>query len=156
LLSKGFLFCNRTQKVKKQTKIFREKITDFVLKSNSSTSFLIDGFFKKDFTVEIENHENQSLAFSKIEVVQNSLFVISDLKANEKYLVIIDSTLSKPQYDLEGFIKESKMDYQQATITDLQKIKVKRKMLLKNRFGNQKHLCGFVYYSQLQLLVILQ
>ncbi|MCL6460397.1 MAG: hypothetical protein I4O51_00795 [Flavobacterium micromati] len=66
------------------------------------------------------------------------MFVISDLKANEKYLVIIDSTLSKPQYDLEGFIKESKMDYPQATITDLQKVKTKEKNASEKPFWQSK------------------
>ena len=116
------LFVNKIRTIKRQTENYQQEISSFVLNSNTSNSFQLNGFFEKEFTIEIENQDNQPLDFSKIELLQNSLYVISDLKSNEKYEVVIDSTLTKPQYDLDNFIKESKIDYPKATISNFTKI----------------------------------
>ena len=134
----AILFVNRTESVKRQTKNFRQKICDFMLKSNSFNELLFDGIFEKDFTIEIENNDNQPLTFSNIEVLQKPLYVISDLKANGKYEIIIDSTLSKPQYDLEGFITEIKKDYQKASIANLKKVRVTKKNASEKPFWQSK------------------
>jgi hypothetical protein len=134
----AILFVNRTERLKKQTKNFRQDISNFVLKSNSSNSLFFDGIFEKDFTIEIENNDNQPLTFSKIEVLQKPLYIISDLKANEKYEVIIDSTLSKPQYDLEGFVMDFKKDYLKASISNLKKVTVTQKNASEKPFWQSK------------------
>lgn len=128
----------RTERVKKQTKNFRQKISHFILKSNSSNKLLFDGIFEKDFTIEIENNDNQPLTFSKIEVLQKPLYVISDLIANEKYEIIIDSTLSKPQYDLQGFIAEFKNNYLKVSISNLKEVKVTQKNAFEKPFWQSK------------------
>ena len=134
----AILFVNRTETVKKQTKNFRQKILNFVVKANSSNLFIFDGIFEKNFTVEIENNDNQHLTFSNIEVLQKPVYVISNLKANEKYAVIIDSTLSKPQYDLDGFIIKSKTDYLKASILNLKKVGVTQKNAFEKSFWQSK------------------
>lgn len=115
------LFINKTKTVKRQTENYQEAVSSFVLNSNTSNSFQLNGFFEKEFTIEIDNHDNQPLEFSKIELLQKSLYVISDLKSNEKYEVVIDSTLTKPQYDLANFVISTN-DYPKATISNLIKI----------------------------------
>ena len=120
------LLLNRTRKYKRRVENYKEEVSSFLLNSNTSNVFQLNGFFEKEFTIEIENKDNQPLAFSKIEVLQNSLYIISDLKSNEKYDVIIDSTFSKPQYDLDNFIKESKVDYPIATISNFTKVETQK------------------------------
>ena len=116
------LFINKTEKIKKQTRNFRQTILNFVLSSNSTNSIELEGFFEKNFSIEIENNDNQPLSISTINVLQKPLYLISDLKMNSNYKLIIDSTLSKPQYDLEGFIKESTKDYPKVTLSNLQEV----------------------------------
>ena len=139
----AILYVNRTQRIKKQTKNFRQSISAFVVKSNSSNSFLFDGIFEKDFIIEIENNDNQPLTFSNIEVLQKPIYLISDLNATEKYEVIIDSTLTKPQYDLESFIKESNTDYLIASISNLKEVGIKQKNASEKPFWQSKAFMWF-------------
>ncbi|CAM3753529.1 hypothetical protein FLGE108171_13570 [Flavobacterium gelidilacus] len=131
------LFVKRTRKIKKRTENYQEEISGFVLNSNTSNSFQLNGFFEKEFTLEIENQDNQPLEFSKIELLQNSLYVISDLKSNEKYEVSIDSTLSKPQYDLANFILNAK-DYPKAMISNFKKIENQKTNTFEKPFWQTK------------------
>ena len=128
---------SKTRKIKKRTENYQEESSSFNLNSNTSNSFQLNGFFEKEFTIEIENQDNQPLDFSKIELLQNSLYVISDLKTNEKYEVVIDSTLSKPQYDLVNFAFNSK-DYPKATISNLTKIESKKENASEKPFWQSK------------------
>jgi hypothetical protein len=83
--------------------------------------FQINSFFEKEFTIEIDNQDNQPLAISKIKVFQNTVSILADLKANEKYEVIIDSTLSQPNYDLANFTQNIAVELPKATISNLEK-----------------------------------
>lgn len=132
------IFVNRSRKIKKRTENYQEEISSFVLNSNTSNAFQLNGFFEKEFTIEIENQDNQPLVFSKIELLQNSVYVISDLKSNEKYEVVIDSTFSKPQYDLASFIKETKIDYPIAIIADFSKIETRKSNASEKSFWQTK------------------
>lgn len=132
------ILVNKTIKVKKRIENYQEEISSFDLNSNASNSFQFNGFFEKEFTLEIDNQDNQPLEFSKIELLQNSLYVISDLKTNEKYEVSIDSTLTKPQYDLDNFIKESKIDYPKTTISNFTKIASEKENTSEKPFWQSK------------------
>lgn len=116
------VFVNSTRKVKKRTETFKREISSFNLASNTPNSFYLNGFFEKEFVIEINNLDNQPLEISKIKLFQNTISVVADLKANEKYEVIIDSTLSKPNYDLVNFAQDFTSDLPKATISNLEKI----------------------------------
>lgn len=121
-LRNASVFVNSTRKVKKRTENFKQEISSFNLNSETSNSFQLNSFFEKEFTIEIENQDNQPLNIYKIKVLQNNVSVIADLKANEKYEVIIDTTLSQPQYDLENFTQNLTADLPLATISNLKKV----------------------------------
>lgn len=121
------LLLNSTRKVKKRTETFKQEISSFTLNSNSTNTFQLNGFFEKEFTIEIDNKDNQPLEISKIKVLQNAISVITDLKANEKYDVIIDTTLTQPQYDLANFTQKFTSNLPLATITDLKQLDAKSK-----------------------------
>lgn len=131
------LFVNKTRTIKRQTENYQEAVSSFVLNSNTSNSFQFNSFFEKEFTIEIDNQDNQPLEFLKIELLQNSLYIITDLKVNEKYEVVIDSTFSKPQYDLANFIDSSK-DYPKASISNLIKIDSEKENASKKSFWQSK------------------
>lgn len=121
-LRKASVFVNSTRKVKKRTETFKQEISSFNLNSETSNSFQLNSFFEKEFTIEIENQDNQPLNIYKIKVLQNNVSVIADLKANEKYEVIIDTTLSQPQYDLANFTQNLSRYLPMATISNLKKV----------------------------------
>ena len=112
-------------------------LKEFFTEFKYINSFQLNGFFEKEFTIEIENQDNQPLNLSKIKVLQNSLYVILDLKTNEKYEVVIDSTLSKPQYDIANFAFNSK-DYPKATISNLTKIESEKENASEKPFWQSK------------------
>lgn len=115
------LYLNRTRKIKKRTENYRDEISSFVLSSSILNSFQLNGFFEKEFTIEIENQDNQPLEISKIDVIQNNLYILSNLVSKEKYEVIIDTNYAKPKYDLANFVVETK-EYPSATLSKLTKI----------------------------------
>ena len=115
------VFVNTSRKVKKRTENFKEEISSFNLNSNTSNVFQLNGFFEKEFTIEIDNQDNQPLEISKIKLFQNTISVMADLKANEKYEVIIDSTLFQPNYDLANFTQNIAGELPKTTISNLVK-----------------------------------
>ncbi len=120
-LRKASVFVNTTRKVRKRIETFKQEIFSFNLNSNTLNTFQINSFFEKEFTIEIDNQDNQPLAISKIKVFQNTVSILADLKANEKYEVIIDSTLSQPNYDLANFTQNIAGELPKATISNLEK-----------------------------------
>jgi hypothetical protein len=121
-LRNASVFVNTTRKVRKRKENFKLEISSFNLNSNTSNTFQINSFFEKEFTIEIDNQDNQPLDISKIKVFQNTVSILADLKANEKYEVIIDSTLSHPNYDLANFTQNISAELPEATISNLKKI----------------------------------
>lgn len=121
------VFVNTSRKVKKRTENFKEEISSFNLNSNTSNVFQLNGFFEKEFTIEIDNQDNQPLEISKIKLFQNAISVVADLKANEKYEVIIDSTLFQPNYDLANFTENFTSELPKATISNIEEINLESK-----------------------------
>lgn len=119
------LFVNSTRKFKRRTEKFKQEISSFNITSNTPNSFYLDGLFEKEFIIEIDNQDNQPLEISKIKLFQYAISVVADLKAKEKYEVIIDSTLSKPNYDLVNFTENFSSELPKATISNLKKINSK-------------------------------
>lgn len=146
------LFVNSTRKVKKRTENFKQVICDFNLISNSRNGINFNSFFEKEFFIEIDNQDNQPLEISKIKLFQNAISVVADLKANEKYEVIIDSTLSQPNYDLVNFTQNFSSELPKATVLNLKKINSESKGTSEKVFW-QKPI--FLWFAILLSLVLL-
>ena len=136
-LRNASVFKNTTRKIRKRTENFKQEISSFNLNSNTSNSFQLNSFFEKEFTVEIDNQDNQPLDISKIKVFQNTVSVVADLKANEKYEVIIDSTLSQPNYDLTNFTQNLLAYLPKVTIINLKKTNAEFKNASEKAFWQQ-------------------
>lgn len=109
-------------KNKKSTTIRDGVLSSFLLNSKMDSKIRVSNLNEKEFTIEIQNKDNQPLEIQKIQLFQNPITIVSRLKANEKYEVVIDSTYSKPTYDLVNFMESFTVGMPKATITNFYKI----------------------------------
>jgi hypothetical protein len=116
------ILVKRERKIKKRVEEIEEVISNFQLNSKNSSIISLHNLQEKEFTIEIDNQDNQPLEIKNIQLLQKPLFIVSELASKENYIVQIDSTFSKPQYDLANFIEESKNDYALATISNFEKV----------------------------------
>lgn len=115
------ILVNKSRKIKKRTENYQEEISSFVLNSKTNNQFVLNDFFEKEFIIEIDNQDNQPLEINKISFFQSPEYVLANLKSTQKYEVIIDSTLSKPNYDLQNFEFENSKELKVLTIENFKK-----------------------------------
>lgn len=125
---------NRTQKTKKRSVVYNENAAQFILSSKKDKTIYFDAIDQKEFTIEIENQDNQPLNISDIKVLQKPIVVVSRLIQNEKYQVIVDATLSKPNYDLENFIAEKRVNFPEVRIVNFKKEDAKKTVHVEKSF----------------------
>lgn len=121
------IITKRERKVKKRVESYDEVVAYFNLNSKNEKTIYFNSFQEKEFTIEIDNQDNQPLDISNIQLFQKPLTIISKLKANENYEVVIDSTYSKPSYDLANFISSSTVNLPEVTIVNFHKVENKEK-----------------------------
>ncbi|NHN27675.1 hypothetical protein FIA58_018495 [Flavobacterium jejuense] len=109
-------------KNKKRVTIRDGILSSFLLSSKMNSKIIVDNLNEKEFTIEIENKDNQPLAIKNIQLFQRPITIISKLKTNEKYEIVIDSTFSKPSYDLANFVQSFSIGMPKGTITNFQKV----------------------------------
>ncbi|HTG66526.1 MAG TPA: hypothetical protein VL859_09140 [Flavobacterium sp.] len=132
------IYVNQKTLVKNKTKRHQETLSNFELNSNQKNSFTVPQLFEKDFFIEIENHDNQPLTFTKIQFFQNPITIIADLKANENYSIQTGNPkLNQPEYDLENFKNNINTDLPQATIHDIQHLTAKKNEIKTQSFWQQ-------------------
>ncbi len=114
------ILAKKTQKTRKKRIISDEVKAAFELNSKHDQLIYIDGFEEKDFTIEIDNFDDKPLAIKNITLFQKPLLILSKLDKKEVYEVLIDTTFSKPLYDLADFITESKSNFPEASISNFE------------------------------------
>jgi len=100
------LIINKERKIKKRIETYQQVVSNFQLSSKIENTFFLNNLNEKEFIIEIENKDNPSLEITNITLLQKPVYIISDLKKKEQYQLIIDTTFSKPSYDLGNFISE--------------------------------------------------
>lgn len=130
-------------KNKKTTTIRDQLLSSFLLNSKMNSKIKVSNLNEKEFTIEIENKDNQPLEITNIQLFQNPITIISRLKPNERYEVVIDSTYSKPTYDLINFMESFPVGMPKATITNFHKIE-KEKHIKEKSFWQTN---GFMWLS---------
>jgi len=100
------LIVQKERKIKKRVETYQQVIANFQLSSKTENIFNINNLNEKEFIIEIENKDNPSLDITDISLLQKPIYIISNLRKGQQYQFIIDSTLSKPSYDLGNFISE--------------------------------------------------
>lgn len=117
------LIVKKTRKIKKRIEHYDKVLATFQLNSKNNNTFIFNNLNEKEFIIEIENQDNSPLTIEAIELFQKPLYLITSLKKMETYQIIIDSTLSKPSYDLGNFISDKTENIEEARITSFTKIK---------------------------------
>lgn len=116
------LLIKKTQTIKKKHITYDDVYESFQLNSTQNSTVNLINFSQKQFIVEIENQDNQPLEIDAIKLLQNPLYVVANLKAEQNYHIVVDSTYSKPSYDLVNFIPASTSDIPEASITNFTQV----------------------------------
>jgi len=120
-LREAKILLNKTRTIKKRIENFQYNVFNFELHSGTHNTFDVPYLFEKEIIIEIENNDNPPLIIKHLKFFQKPLYVICDLKSNEVYETIIDTTLQKPIYDLVNFKTTFNTDLPQAVITNFSK-----------------------------------
>ena len=118
---------NKTRLRNRKQENYRESVTSFQLNSKTQNQFRINEIFEKNITIEIENQDSSPLVIDEIKLFQESVALISELKAGEKYTILVDSTLSAPKYDLSYLDDIIHTQFSESQITNLEKYNSKNK-----------------------------
>jgi hypothetical protein len=122
-LRNATIWVERSRKVKKRNKKFRNQIASFTINSALKSVFEIPTIFEKDFVIEIENQDNPPLNIQGISLFQKPVYALVYLKTSQKYTVIVDTSLSKPTYDLQHFQPENIKNIEVLDIDNFTQIK---------------------------------
>lgn len=90
----------KTRNYKKNTEVVNERIASVQLRSKTANSFSIPETLTDEIMIIIDNQDNLPLKIEKIEFYQNPISILADLNKDEKYSLIINPKLRKPNYDL--------------------------------------------------------
>lgn len=112
---------NKTRLRNRKQENYRESVTSFQLNSKTQNQFRINEIFEKNITIEIENQDSSPLVIDEIKLLQESVALISELKAGENYTIVVDSTLSAPKYDLSYLGDIIQTQFSETQITNLEK-----------------------------------
>jgi hypothetical protein len=132
------ILVNKTRKVKKRTENYQQELSSFVLNSKTNNQFIVNDFFEKEFIIEIDNQDNQPLDISKISLFQSPEYVLANLKSTESYEVIVDTTFSKPNYDLQNFEFENSKELKVLTVENFRKSTIVKKQNQEQKFWQTK------------------
>ncbi len=119
------ILVKRERKIKKRVETYIETIASFQLNSKNKNSFTFNNLNEKEFIIEIENKDNPALAIENIQLFQKPIYLIANLKKANNYKIIVDSTLTKPSYDLGNFISSTTKNIAETSITSFSKNKSK-------------------------------
>lgn len=121
-LRNAAVMVNKTRTVKREERNYFESLVDFQLNSKAQNQFKFGEIFEKDLSIFIQNEDNLPLEITDIKFFQEPVLLISELKSDEKYSVVIDSTLSKPRYDLSNFEENVQSQLPQISIVNLAEV----------------------------------
>lgn len=116
------IIIDRIQKVHRKEKILNETVAYFQLDSKGTNRFETPSLFLREFTIVVDNQDNMELRIAEIELFQNQEILITDLKANEEYTLLIDTNLKTPSYDLAQSGIDFKSNFGVVSISQLQEI----------------------------------
>lgn len=106
----------------KQKNAHPKTISYFTFNTKTDNQFETPEFFAKKLIIRIENADNPELEIKEIQIFQNPLSIIADLKANEPYTLKINTSWQTPNYDLAQAGINFNQDYPVATTSSLQTI----------------------------------
>ena len=128
------LIVRRKRRIKKRVKEYDEVVSNFQLSSKKENTFNVNSFNEREFIIEIENEDNPYLAIKGLKTMQKPIYIISNFKKNQQYELVIDTTFSKPSYDLGNFISENTLNIEEAVVKHFTKVKSGATIIKKKPF----------------------
>lgn len=112
----------KTRNFKKRTETFEDLVSLFQLSSKNNKIQEISSVFSKEFTITIENQDNSPLEIRKINLYQNPVSVLADLKKGENYTMVVNPKLNKPNYDLAASGINFNQNFPEAKLENLDQL----------------------------------
>ena len=112
----------KTRNYKKRTETFEDLVSLFQLSSKNNKIQEISSVFSKEFTITIENQDNSPLEIRKINLYQNPVSVLADLKKGENYTMVVNPKLNKPNYDLAASGINFNQNFPEAKLENLDQL----------------------------------
>ena len=128
----------KTRKIKKRIETYDQVIARFQLNSKNNNTFVISNLNEKEFSIEIENKDNPALAIENVQLLQKPIYIIANLKQQQNYTIVIDTTLIKPSYDLGNFISNKTVSLKEASVLNFSKVKPEKVKLKNTPFWETK------------------
>lgn len=122
------VFVKKTRKVKKRIETYNEVIARFQLSSKNQNTFVLTNLNEKEFTIEIDNQDNPSLAIERILLFQKPVYIVAILNPKESYKLITNNTLKKPSYDLGNFISDKTNTINEVLVTNFTKVEKEKEI----------------------------
>ncbi len=115
------LYIEETQKINQKVQVIQDVLFSFNLNHTSNNTIDVGNIENETFYVLIQNEDNPTLQIDSISLWSHPLQIVAQLDAQQEYQLIIDTTLSTPQYDLtEHDIHESSALIQPINLKDIQ------------------------------------
>ncbi|WP_159023346.1 DUF3999 family protein [Formosa sp. L2A11] len=98
---KATLYTLGERDVKRSVETYRQQITSFEIRSDSPLVFDIPNTLAQEIYLDIENKDNPKLQIPNIHITQTPIYVVANLKAEQKYTITAgNQTLKAPDYDI--------------------------------------------------------
>lgn len=125
-LREARLLVKRKRTIKKREESYEKVIAHFQLNSKKENTFQLSNLNENEFWIEIENQDNPELNIKSVKFFQNPIYLVSNLKKNNNYKLIIDKNLERPSYDLGNFISDKTSSIDEVYLTNFSKVKVEK------------------------------
>jgi hypothetical protein len=109
-----------SREAQNKTDRYKEYLARFHLNSNTDNIFDLSELFENNIYIDIENNDNSPLVFDGLRFLQEPIYIIADLKANENYHIKTgDKNMKAPHYDITYFKNTISTILPQAKITNV-------------------------------------
>ena len=132
------IIAKRERRTKKRVSYYDENIASFELNSKKDRTIYFNTIEEKEFAIEIENLDNQPLDIKNVQVLQKPIVIVSNLNKGEKYTLAIDTTYSKPSYDLENFVAATVVNLPEVRIENFKKLDAENSVQAEKSFWQTK------------------
>ncbi len=132
------LIAKRERRTKKRVSYYDENIINFELNSKKDRTIYFNTIEENEFLIEITNQDNQPLNITNIQVLQKPLVIVSKLNKGEMYTLAIDTTYSKPSYDLESFVAATVINLPEVKIQNFTKLDAENSVQTEKPFWQTK------------------
>ena len=132
------LYAIREREVKRNIESYKQVLTTFSIRSDKDLVFDISTITEKELYLEIENKDNPKLQINSIQFMQEPLYLVAALNAQNTYKVTAGNTaLNVPDYDISEVTNTLKSNLPIAEISSVTYVQAKTKEKAEISFWQQ-------------------